>query len=215
MRISEWAKKLGVDVSPFDSLASPPAGATVYRVADIWTTRDGSWDVSNKRGSITQWARDDYLERKFDDAGADHHIFGRVLGDPLARIRFWTWNDNGNLVVQPVKMHSEWGNIVMWSSSSFVPERGERGPWAWRPDVDYADVVSGGGLPANEHVSWFAVWRAETYDGAIVTPPDPVEPPVDPGDGNVVSPEVVQQVNRNRDDIERIMKRLSQFDGEL
>lgn len=178
MRISNWARQFGVQVTPVDAVSQPPNGAKVWRVKDIFTTRDGSWDVSNQPGSIEQWARDEYLWREFDDAGADHHLFGHADG---ISIRFWTWTDNGNQTTQQAKLQSGWANIPLYASSSFVPERGERGPWAWQPNVPYADVVTGGGLPARQHVSWFVVWRAETYNGGIVTEPEkPTEPPVEP-----------------------------------
>jgi hypothetical protein len=62
------------------------------------------------------------------------------------------------------KSRSGWGNQPIWNS--FGPERGETGAWAWCPH-GAADVVVGGGLPNNQHVSWFAVWQRERRsDGA-------------------------------------------------
>lgn len=176
MRISDWAQKFNIVVTPFDAISSPPYGAAIYRVKDIWTTRDGSWDVSDKPGSLPQWARDEYLRKEFDDAGADHHIFGRVLGE-TAEIHYWTHADDGNHVTMQAKPQSGWANVTMWASSAYVPDRGERGPWAWVPNVAYGDIVMGAGMPAKQHVSWFATWVKETYQGGIVIPPDPIEPP--------------------------------------
>jgi len=177
-RISEWARQWGVKIIPYTDYSTPATGDFVYRVRDIFTTRDGSWDVSDKPGSIEQWARDAYLRQEFDDAGADHHLFGRCNNadgsiDAPASIQFWTYTDNANRVYRSVKPPSGWANIVMYSSSSFAPERGERGPWAWRPQAIHADTVTGAGLPLNMHVSWFAVWQVEAYQ-------DEAAPPVEP-----------------------------------
>jgi hypothetical protein len=182
VRISDWAKHFGITVEP----AQAEPGETVYRVRDIFTTRDGSWEPSDKPGSIPAWARDAYLKypkhaQYFDDAGADHHLFGAAMGDagnlqPFGTIRFYTYTDNGNQSTQRVK-HSGWGNIPIFGHSE-TP-----GPWAWHPTNGgkKADVVKGGGLPGGWHVSFFCVWEA-VEEPAIVAPPiDPVPPtPVEP-----------------------------------
>ena len=200
MRITHWAQWAGVEVTRFDAVSSPPVGTTIYRIQDIFTTRDGSWDVSNKPGSIEQWARDAYLSPQFDDAGADHHIFGSVINSVTAQIHYWTWTDDGNHTTQQVKPKSGWANIAMYGGSSFVRERGERGPWAWKPAADYADVVTGGGLPANEHWSFFAVWKSEVYSGGIIDPP--IDPPIE-GD-------LAAQVAANTASIDSINRRLDE-----
>ena len=181
-RISDAAKAFGVQVTPYN--AKP--GETVYRVADIFTTRDGSWDPSDKPGSVPQWARDAYLKplshpQYNDDGGADHHIFGAVQqidGSlyPSFPIQYFTWSDGGNRTVQAAKKHG-WANIVMFASSKFVPERGERGPWAWKPAGVAADTVTGAGMPSNWHVSFWAVWRPEAYmpDVPVIGPDAPNE----------------------------------------
>ena len=110
MRITEWAKSIGIQVTPFDAVSAPAAGTMVFRVKHIFTTRDGSWEPSNKPGSIERWARDEYLSSSFDDAGADHHLFGRVnVGDGyngLAKIHFWTFTDNANHPHQSETKHT-------------------------------------------------------------------------------------------------------------
>ena len=175
-RISGEAQKFNISVRPYDAMP----GDVVYRVKDIWTTRDGSWELSNKPGSLPQRARDAYLSSAFDDAGADHHIFGGVLRDgkmmPNFPIEFYTWQDGGNHATVPAKQRSGWANIVMWSSSRYFPDQGQRGPWAWRPAGVKADLVAGGGMPLQWHVSWFAVWAMEV--ASTVTPP--IDPPTQP-----------------------------------
>lgn len=173
MRISNWVTEFNAEIIPYQG----DPGDSVYRLVDLFTTRDGSWEPSEKPGSVPQWARSEYLKpfghpQYNDDGGADHHLFGAVRGEygaliPSFPIVFWTYDDNRNRTVQQAKRHG-WANIVTYSSSSFSPERGERGPWAWQPASVNADIVVGGGLPANWHVSWFAVWEPTT----ITTPPD-------------------------------------------
>ena len=181
IRISDWAKSFNITVEP----AQAGPGETVYRVKDIFTTRDGSWEPSDKPGSVPTWARDAYLKypkhaQYFDDAGADHHLFGAIVVgadrmQPFGTFHFWTYPDNGNHSDQRVKT-SGWANIPVYGSSSFVPERGEHGPFAWMPKGVKADIVKGGGMPATWHVSMFAVWEA-VEETAVVTPPVIIVPP--------------------------------------
>ncbi|MEZ4736797.1 MAG: hypothetical protein R3E79_57685 [Caldilineaceae bacterium] len=178
MRISNWATRFNVKVVRCEERADNPPGAVVYRIKDIFTTRDGQWDPSDKPGSVDQWARASYLRPfnapdYFDDAGGDHNIFARVLdeeGRPLAtQDLVICWSDGVHLLGesnfdQYIKMRmtpktrSGWANQPIWNS--FGPERGETGAWAWCPR-GAADVIVGGGLPNNLHVSWFVVWQAE------------------------------------------------------
>ena len=217
VRVSDWATKFNVTIIP----AAGQPGETIYRVRDLFTTRDGSWDVSGKTGSVPQWARDTYLKpgnhpQYNDDAGADHHIFGAVAqGDrlqPHGTIHYWTFNDNGNHTDQRVKLHG-WANIVMWSSSSFVPERGERGPWAWAPKGVNADIVIGAGMPANQHISFWAVWEPYTVPVVIIPP---IDPP-DPGNGGSTLDQRVAaleaEVKRLSANVTAIWQKLDAMDG--
>lgn len=178
MRIGNWATQFNVKVVRSEARPDNPSGTIVYRIKDVFTTRDGKWDPSDNPGSIEQWARDAYLRPfqapdYFDDAGGDHNIFARVLdeeGRPLTtQDLIICWSDGLHLLGesnfdQHVKMtmtpktHSGWGTQPIWNS--FGPERGETGAWAWCPR-GAADVVVGGGLPNNHHISWFVVWQAE------------------------------------------------------
>lgn len=171
-RLSEGAKALGIRIE------QPSSGATPrYRVKDVFTTYNGSWEVGDHDPpyGIEQWARDAYLSSNFDDAGADHHLFGMLMakgGTVLtgANFKFGTpqWGDDNDALI-PAKRHSGWANIALYPSSSFSPERGERGAWAWHPFGMNAEIVSGGGLPNRHHISTFAVWQE--VDGDTVTPP--------------------------------------------
>ena len=212
-RISDAAKAFGVQVTPYN--AKP--GETVYRVADIFTTRDGSWDPSDKPGSVPQWARDAYLKplshpQYNDDGGADHHIFGAVQqidGNlyPSFPIQYFTWSDGANRTLQNAKKHG-WANIVMFASSKFVPERGERGPWAWKPAGVAADTVTGAGMPSNWHVSFWAVWRPEVTPELHIEEPEVVDPPI------VTTPEI-QQLTLRVARLENIIRQWANFVGDL
>lgn len=176
MRISEWAQQFGITVE--DATGAP--GELIYRVKDIFTTRNGSWEPSDTPGSVPQWARDAYLKplghpQYFDDAGADRHLFGAVMADggtlqPWGTIHYYTYTDNSNHADMRVKMHG-WANIPLFGHSQ-IP-----GPWAWYPKNHYkADLVKGGGLPGGYHVSTFVVWQL--VKNAVVVPP--IDPPTEP-----------------------------------
>ena len=156
-------------------------GETVYRVTDIFTTRDGSWEPSDAPGSVPQWARDAYLKpwghpQYFDDAGAAQNLFGGIAMNgnmiPHGTMHYYTYTDNQNHTNQRAKIHG-WANIPIYGHSD-VP-----GPWAWYPkNHNAADVVKGGGMPHGWHVSWFVVWEVVALPNTV-TPPI-IDPPVVP-----------------------------------
>jgi hypothetical protein len=45
------------------------------------------------------------------------------------------------------------------AGSNYFPESGQQGPWCWAPQ-GASEVIVGGGMPANHHVSFFVVWQA-------------------------------------------------------
>jgi len=172
-------------------------GDVVYLIKDVFTTRDSSWEPSSVYGSVDQWARDAYLKpvgdpEYFDDAGADHHLFALILdldGNKIKLHDLLYWSDGFALLGDPTyngyaygpgdyrypvtKDKSGWGNIVMFGSS-YVPERGEQGPWCWTPRGLAAEVMCGGGMPSNMHISTFVVWQA--VPAAQVIEPTPTPP---------------------------------------
>ena len=130
-------------------------------IKDVFTTRDGSWEPSEVYGAIDPWARDAYLKPQgdpeyFDDAGADHHLFAAILGldsKLLKNFPITYWSDGFAMLGDPnytayatqyTKDKSGWGNLVMGPSSSYVPQRGEHGPWCWMPQGLPAEVMCGG-----------------------------------------------------------------------
>jgi hypothetical protein len=199
LRKGDWIEPFNIQVVRNENRPDRPQGDIVYRLVDLWTTRDGSWDPNlDVPGRLPAWARDTYLRPfgapdYFDDAGGDHHLFARVLdvdGNPIASPDLvMLWSDGlhqlgdpgyrGYVHITP-KSHSGWANQDIYARYDHT--RGERGPWCWCP-AGAADVVTGGGLPGmGWHVSTFAVWRAERRQAVAPppTPPTPTPPPAPP-----------------------------------
>jgi len=200
LRKGDWIDPFKVEVVRNENRPDQPQGEIVYRLVDLWTTRDSSWEPNPSiPGSLPAWARETYLRPSdapdyFDDAGADHHLLARVLdleGRPVTSsdlVLFWSdglqqLGDPGyqGYVRKTPKSHSGWANLDIYARYDHT--RGERGPWCWAP-AGAADVVTGGGLPGmGWHVSTFAVWRAERRQAPTpppVTPPPVTPPPVTP-----------------------------------
>lgn len=185
VRMGRWIEPLNVEIKSIAQRPDHPTGEIHYLVKDIFTTRDGSWDPSDLMGSVEAWARDAYLKPfgapdYFDDAGADHHLFACVLGldgKPLPEYEIRYWSDGfaqlgvpgyNGYVFRQTKSHSGWANIPMFGSN-YYPENGQQGPWCWTP-LGAAEVVVGGGMPANHHISFFVVWQA-VKAGETLPPP--------------------------------------------
>jgi len=210
-RLGAWVGPMNLSIKKIEERPDHPAVGpdnVVYVIKDVFTTRDSSWEPSSAYGSIDQWARDAYLKpvgdpEYFDDAGADHHLFALILdleGKKLKMHELLYWSDGFAMLGDPTydgyargpgdhrypvtKDKSGWGNIVMFGSS-YVPERGEQGPWCWTPRGLPAEVMCGGGMPANMHISTFVVWQAVRVE------PEPTEPTLQPptgGDHNIFLP---------------------------
>src|SRR5690606_5673217 len=144
----------------------------VYLIKDVFMTYYGSWELSDDYESVPEWARDDYLRPEFLEAGADHHLFAAVIGldgEFIKGHEVIYWSDGFEQLGNPdytgytrehTKDSSGWANLFMAGGSSFVPQRGETGPWCWAP-AGAAEVVCGGGLPIGHPVSTFvAIGRA-------------------------------------------------------
>jgi hypothetical protein len=194
-RISPWVVENNVYIEDLWNSPVPGGAEHVYLLKDVFTTINGSWEVTDERWSVPQWARETYLkpfgaDDYFDDAGADRHLFAAVIGldGELLRLKeVIYWSDGFENVNNPeydgyvfreTKEKSGWINIPIGPGSSYVPERGESGPWCWMP-TGGSETICGGGLPSNHHVSTFAVWQKvkltlapplPVYDQAIYLP---------------------------------------------
>lgn len=174
-RVGRWIEPMRITVKVIQERPDrpKPQNGCSYILKDLFTTRDGSWEPKGDFGSVDSWARETYLKPPnaadyFDDAGGNHHLFGAVLGldGKLIwdqRFRYWSngFETLGNptywdFLIRPASLRSGWANLPIFAS--YVPERGEQGPWCWAPE-GASDVVVGGGMPANQHISTFAVWQ--------------------------------------------------------
>ncbi|MEM7126124.1 MAG: peptidoglycan DD-metalloendopeptidase family protein [Chloroflexota bacterium] len=190
-RLGDWIHPFNFSIQPVTARADAAKvlaeNDVVYLLKDLFTTRDGSWEQSDKPGSLPAWARE-YLKPfgapdYFDDAGGDRHLFAAVIGldgELMKQKQIAYWSDGihklgdveyDGFVYRETKDKSGWINIPIGPGSNFIPERGESGPWCWAPS-GASDVVCGGGLPAKQHVSTFAVWQAVRKSEFIVDDPD-------------------------------------------
>ena len=86
-RVSDWIDHMNMRLFAIDERGDEvdEDSESVFLIKDVFTTINGSWEVSDAPYAIPQWARDEYLKPwgapdYFDDAGADHHIFAAVIG---------------------------------------------------------------------------------------------------------------------------------------
>ena len=203
-RISDWVAYYNMKIHPLEERPDnpDPDGDTVYVLKDVFTTYLGSWEESDQPGAAPQWARDDYLKPEFLEAGADHHLLAAVLdadGNLIKKQKIRFWSDGFDKLgdpnydgysVEETNEDSGWVNHALYPGSSFVPERGESGPWCWVPE-GAADVICGGGLPARHHLSTFAVWQAvprAEYEGAVTEPGGEIGEPVTEPGGEIGEP---------------------------
>ena len=214
-RISPWmplrTDKLGLNVQviPWNERADadlwpPDMNPTVFVLKDLWSTQNGNWHYQgDARYTPPQWAIDTYnriewgVTGYFDDAGGDHHImacvwgldgklkrnFGMVFGKKGVSLAALT--EQGAWTLKNTK-ESGWQNEVVWEL--FYPDQGQIGPWAVWP-FGASDIVLGGGMPYNNHVTIFAAFQ-ETPRPTGTPLPDP-----DPGAPADLAP-VTQRLDR-------------------
>lgn len=165
----------------------PLPDGNVFVLRDLWPQVNGSAET------WPQWAQDEYLEPwgdpcGNDSAGGETHLFAVSYGtnEQCGVVRgksYIAWTDgfdklgtsyNGYVTKRADQTH---GWVNWFDSNGYYPDQGQRGPWCWCP-VGLTDVVDGGGLPYNRHVSWFGVWERMTYAEYLAEKADPVEPPI-------------------------------------
>lgn len=183
LRISDGAKRMNLTIKHSEERPDHPTADPHLVLVDLFTTQDGRWDVQDTAYSVPQWAIDTYANADFAERGGATNLFALVLdanNQPVKDITFRYWSDGFDKLADPnyryaqahTTQRSGWANMPIYGSSSFVPERGERGPWCWCPDAGSAEVVVGGGLPSRWHVSTFAVWKQVGADVGQPTQPD-------------------------------------------
>jgi hypothetical protein len=181
-RLGQWISGtagLNLTIVPYEQRpdAARWLGEPTYRVKDVFSTRNGSWELSSEFGSIDAWARTDYQQgRSFDGAGGDHNFFILCLdrtGQPLPGkgLLFWQGAMTADFTPSDPRTAKQDGSENLPIFGSYAPERGEHGSWSGAA-LGRSDVLVGVGMPLNQHVSVFLVLQAVEE----VTPPEPEKP---------------------------------------
>lgn len=130
----------------------------VYRLTDLFTTMFGSWEMGESVYSIPDWARRDFMSI-FPMAGGDHDIYAIVLGEDgraIKEAKFDVWNSREAFLV-PTKDYNFAEKDIY---GSFNPDDlSQSGAWSAMVRSADSDLMTGFGLPMNQHVSLFCVWR--------------------------------------------------------
>ena len=178
-RTGAWIKPFNITIKKLSERPDAPLRnqSVVYFLKDIWTTEHGTWDPSNKPGSIDAWAREAYLRSPSDpdyieEGGSDHHMMGAVIGldgklikgkvirhwsDGFAKLGDPNYQDAYTNISTAEK--SGWSNLAMAGSSDYWPDRQQSGPWCFCPE-GASEVICGIGMPGGGHITTWAVWQA-------------------------------------------------------
>jgi hypothetical protein len=202
MQKGRWVDQFGLRIVPFEDRpdAARWQGGPIYRVKDVFTTRDGSWEVSDTPGSIDQWAKDAYWSgAKFDGAGGDHNFFILALdeaGQPIPGkgLLFWQGEMTADFKPSDPRTAKQDGSENIPVFGSYIPERGEHGSWSGAA-LGKSDVLVGVGMPANWHISTFLVLQAVAA---------PVVPP--PASGDTAA--ILQAIADVAEQVQRLSKHL-------
>lgn len=151
----------------------------MYKVVDMFTTRDGSWTPNGELYSITPEMASKYGADAKELGGATQ-IFVKLIGGPGSQIRFFTVA--GFVETHPAKENG-WANCSMANPGSGYNPNNNTGPWSVMADTQPSEIVSGIGLPFGWHVSTFIVYEW-VEDGDPDTGEGPTEPtePTDPAE---------------------------------
>jgi hypothetical protein len=127
-----------------------------FKLVEVFSIQDGSWDVSSKRFSIDQRFRDKWLRptNSPEYIGSGDHALSVLVedkdGNRLENVPI-TFKSNGEppLIVNRVtKQGSGYENLELYSGQNFSETSG--GPWS----VIVGDFeFSGGGMYSNHHIS--------------------------------------------------------------
>lgn len=154
-------RSLGVDKLRIEvQKVSTPS--KVWRLTDLWTTVNGSWEPSTSVYSVPAWAISEFAS-VFPMTGGDHNIYAIMLARngenvvlPVRDQKMKFWHNHGVFVKEPKAS----GYFEQDIFGSFNPDDpAQRGGWSVAPSHPVADMVNGMGLPLNHHVSLFCVWR--------------------------------------------------------
>lgn len=145
------------------------ANDTNYVVTDIFTTYNGSWEVTGQPFAIKQRFRDKFLKTTndplyIDDGGAQKHILVGIYdknGKPIqGKEVVFNTKDEANRYIMPTKK-SGFSNVQLSASSAFWPESGQSGFWyITLPGTNLK--VAGLGLPNKWHIATYIIIKKLT-----------------------------------------------------
>lgn len=186
-RISPWCTTFGYEVVMAENVPDYALwrnNPTVFRLKDLFTTRDGHWYYEEGFvGGIPQWAIADYDKATFTERGGATHLFGLILRkdgtvEPATQICYWypdfdqigTWNWQPPVpswvTIQNTNPSSGWANITIEHSSGYNYVAGTHGVHHYKKGGGASDAVRYVGLPLSWHVSTFAVFQeVDVNDG--------------------------------------------------
>ena len=186
-RLGRWVAGtagLNLTITPFEQRADKDewTGDQVWRIMDVFTTDEGSWELSDKFGSVDAWARTDYHQgRDFDGSGGSHHFFIKRL-DAAGNVMPGAgllWSLAGEpWIMRPAK--NDGSENLPLENCQYDPSAGAHGVWRGTV-VAPADVLNGVGLPLlrgyTQHTSTYVVFKA--FPRTVVMPPTPEVEPID------------------------------------
>jgi hypothetical protein len=179
IKLGSYVDDFNLQIVPFEQRADAAkwTSGPYYRIKEVFTTRDGSWEPSTALGSIDQWAVDEWWQgAKWKGAGGTNNFFIMVLdkaGKPLVGKGLYWWQkgtDPSKATDTKLTWDDGTENLPVWNY--YDPSKGETGSWSGAT-VGRSDVLAGVDLPYKNHVSTFVVFQE--------TDAEPVMPPVDPG----------------------------------
>jgi hypothetical protein len=177
VKLGSYVDDFNLKIVPFEQRPDVAAWKTgpYYRITQVFTTRDGSWEPSTNPGSIDQWAVDAWhMGADWKGAGGTNNFFIKVLdkaGNPLVGKGLYYWQ--GAMTADPssltnVNQKDTWQtgdeNLPVWDY--YNPANGEMGKWSGSA-IGRSDVLMGVDLPYKWHVSTFVVLQETTAEPTI------------------------------------------------
>jgi hypothetical protein len=175
VKLGSYVDDFNLKIVPFEQRpdAAKWTSGPFYRIREVFTTRDGSWEPSANLGSIDQWAVDEWWSgAKWKGAGGTNNFFIMVLdkaGQPIVGKGLYWWQkgtEPANATDTKVTWDDGTENLPVWNY--YNPAAGETGSWSGAT-VGRSDVLEGVDLPYKNHISTFVVLQES--DAAIEPPP--------------------------------------------
>ena len=179
IKLGSYVDDFNLKIIPFEQRVDKAfwTSGPYYRIIQVFTTCDGSWQPSTNPGSIDQWAVDAWHSgADWKGAGGTNNFFIKVLdkaGNVVVGKGLYYWQ--GAMTSDPTKLtninqKTTWNdgteNLPVWDS--YNPSLGQMGKWGGTT-VGRVDVLMGVDLPYNWHTSTFVV--VQETDAEPTIPP--------------------------------------------